>query len=121
MKTFLEWVGGEVFGWLSPSGKMYACGRFEHAETALKNPELKKHVGEETMGALADASEDEEKEDAEAEISLDMFRAGFLRVGSWGSNITFEGTSESIKNLYQKAKDIADERGGKAVFEPMRI
>ena len=130
MKTFLEWMGGEVFGWLSPSGKLYPCGRFGHAELAMNTPDLKRHISQETLDEVEEAKmaaargydQDESmKEDAEAEISMDLYRSGFLRIGSWGFDITFEGTPKAIKNLYQKAKDIAEERGGKAVFEPMDV
>jgi hypothetical protein len=45
-----------------------------------------------------------------------MYKKGFLRVSNHGNEIYFEGTSNGISNLYNKAKEIADQNDAKALF-----
>jgi hypothetical protein len=47
-----------------------------------------------------------------------LYGAGCLRVGSYGKSMYFEGLSEGITGLYQRAKDLAEEYGMDAIFEP---
>lgn len=100
----------EVNGWLSSNGKLYTCNSiFCHSPLVMKTPELLKHVSEDSIKLANDTGGVEY-------IYSDMWRAGFLRISSNSSTMYFEGTKQSIKNLYQKAKDIAESYGRKEVF-----
>ena len=124
MKNFREYIEREeeIFGWLSPSGRFYRCGMFGHSAVVLKDPELKKHLSKETLKVVDQQIYEDE---ADPEISNNMYKAGFLRVGSvptiLDSDIIFEGTPETIKNLYNKAKNMAEQYGRKATFSPRKV
>lgn len=129
MQSFKEYILSEIAGkekingWLGPNGKLYTCNSpFCHANLVLKTPELKKHVTEENIKLSFDTGGVEH-------IYFDMWKAGFLRISSsssWSNGIIdpemyFEGTVESFKNLYQKAKDVAETYGRKEVFVKANI
>lgn len=130
MKSFIEYLeehdkrrpDEEIFGWLSPGGKFYSCGMFDHAIVALNKPELKKYISKQTLEAVDKQVYGNE---ADREISNDLYKAGCLRVGSnpadLNSDVIFEGISEAVKNLYQKAKDIAEQYGRKASFHIRKL
>lgn len=121
MIGFKKWLetsqAEEINGWLSPNGKLYTCNSpFCHGNLIIKTPELKKHVKEESVKLAYDTGGAEY-------LYFDMWKEGFLRVSSSSSWLTgmdpemyFEGTKEAIKNLYQKAKDIAENYQRKEVF-----
>lgn len=126
MKTFSKYLEGknqeDVFGWLSPSGKFYSCGMFDHAIVVLSSSELRKYLSKETLEAVDKQIYGNE---ADKQVSVDMYKSGFLRIGvnpaDNDSPVYFEGTSEAIKNLYNKAKDLAEQQDRKASFYTRKI
>ncbi len=139
---FKEWLaineaGQKIFGWLSPRGNFYQVDMFQHIEAVEKVPELKNLIPnfDDEVAALEhlrqwsndqiEAGEHPDwhtyemaSDDFKYSIIKSLYNAGCLRVGSSGSSIHFEGKSPAISNLYQKAKDLAEEHGMQAVFEP---
>lgn len=111
---FLLEMREEVSGWLSPKGKLYRChSQFCHATLALKNPEIKIYLSEDSLKRYLD-------EKIVDIIYDDLWRAGFLRVVaslSSSQDLYFEGTADAIRNLYHKARDLAEGLGTKAVFQ----
>lgn len=139
MKTFREFVEGELFGWLSPRGRLYTCSRWGHTDLVLNAPELKSILSDQTLRRSAELKQayddakdrmdagghpewhsyDSMKDALKSDLTDEMYQKGFLRVASRGEDLHFEGKPDAIKNLYQKARDIAEERGGKAHFRPV--
>jgi hypothetical protein len=115
LESFKEWLFSEeredIHGWLGPRGKFYRCGTpFCHSYLAMRDPELRVHLTDENI-ELSQESGDVEV------LYWDLWRAGFLRVAGYSSGIIyFEGYSDGIRNLYQKAKDLAEEYDMKAEF-----
>lgn len=118
MKTFLEWLvlspgRDEANGWLSPRGRFYTCrSAFGHSKLALDTPEIRVHISEETI------SRANEEGDVEI-IYWDVWRAGFIRVSEGSNEMFFEGKSDAIRNLYHRAREIAEEMDLKAHFLPV--
>jgi hypothetical protein len=143
MRTFMRFLTearGEVFGWLTPSREFIATDPMKHLEAVYANSSLKKYVPwlDEDMGTLKSsydarmqAIDDGEhpewhgyemlEDGIRSEVIDALYKAGCLRVGSHGGDLMyFEGTPEAIKNLYQKARDLAESHGKQAKFEPRR-
>lgn len=116
--NFREWLvlseGEEqINGWLSPRGKFYRCRSvFCHSDLALRTPDLKVHIKDESVARA------NEEFDSEI-IYWDLWRAGFLRVSEGVNEIFFEGKSEAIRNLYHRARDIAEDADLKVHFLPV--
>jgi hypothetical protein len=109
----------DLFGWLSPKGILYECGFEEHSNIALDNINIKKYLSDKTL-QLAKRLPPQESSVSMA-IANDLYRVGFLRVGSdllhhTNFDVYFQGNPEAIKNLYNKARAMAENRGGKAIF-----
>lgn len=139
MRTFREFVEGELFGWLSPGGRLHRCDRWGHTDIVLNTPELKSLLSDRTLRRSVELKrvyDDAKERTAEGghpewhsydmmkdalvhDLSDEMYERGFLRVATHGKDLYFEGTPNAIKNLYQKARDMAEERGGKAHFQPI--
>ena len=60
--------------------------------------------------------------DSIEEIVYDeMYKKGYLRVAQSQDVVYFEGSSNGIKNLYQKAKDLAESHGKTASFQKIDV
>ena len=136
-KLWLEKWGGqwsktlrpsiEVYGWLSPRGHFYESERFGHIDQIGKHPELKKIIPEfdefiKAFEELDDPFESplaaKQKQIYDTYIYNELFKKGCLRVASQGMVLYFDGKPEAIRNLFHKAKDLAEEFGMSAKFEP---
>ena len=126
-----------VTGWMTPSGKFLMCGMYMHLSQALDFPEIKQALGDwgeqsdarltQVMAGCQDAiAHGEHPEWHSYEMASDsvqyklrekLLKAGFLRVGTMGNSIHFEGKPHAIKNLFQKCKDFAEGHGMGYVFE----
>jgi len=112
-------------GWMSPSGRFYPCQRymFDHLNVILTNPELENFMTPEFKDALeklnvAKGSDDDNLHDTLEQIAYNqMYKKGYLRVAPEGNTVHFEGTPQSILNLYNKAKEIAYQHDKKAEFQ----
>lgn len=139
MKTFREFIEGELFGWLSPRGRFHRCDRWGHLDLILKTPELRSMISDTSLERAADLERETDeanarvrdgrhpewhsieamKDGVQGAMTDELYEKGFLRVASRKEDLHFEGTPNAIKNLYQKARDMAEERGGKAHFQPV--
>ena len=137
MKTFKQWlennqVATTLSGWLSTSGKFYACKRFafDHLGVIEATPEIMKSMPEwfvEKINKLsARMNSGEQMSDHEYDMLVpngierdiygQMYKKGYLRVAQDQDIVYFEGTSQGILNLHNKAKDMAEQYGKKAYF-----
>jgi hypothetical protein len=135
MESFKQWLEiqeatmtGTVSGWLAPSGRFYPCQRymFDHLNVILTTPELKRFMTPEFEDALkkldgtGKVPEDhyDNLHDAIEQMAYSqMYRRGYLRVAPEGNTVHFEGTSQGILNLFNKAKEIANQHDKKAEFQ----
>jgi hypothetical protein len=146
MKNFKHWLENNqtiLSGWLSPSGKFYECKRriFDHLGVIENTPEIRKSMpdwfekkinqlnqSKETSQELMRTGEHPEwhhydmLHDSIEEIVYDeMYKKGYLRVAQSQDVVYFEGSSNGIKNLYQKAKDLAESHGKTASFQKIDV
>ena len=129
----------EVFGWLSPKGNFYPARPMQHLDAVAQSPELKSLLPsfDERMAELKSREQESEdliandehpewhgyemlKDDIEYGVMRNLYSQGCLRVGSVGSTMHFEGTANAIKNLYNKAINLAEEHEMAPKFEPIR-
>jgi hypothetical protein len=116
---------GTLSGWLAPSGRFYPCQRymFDHLNVILTNPELKRFMTpelEDTLKKLDVAGEDQHDhlhDTVEQLAYSQMYTRGYLRVAPEGDTVHFEGTPQGILNLFNKAKEIANQHDKKAEFQ----
>jgi hypothetical protein len=130
-------MNSNVFGWLGPRGKFYACKAWDHIKSINDHADLvalvpdyesiKSEVNSarELCQSLENAEEHGEwhhyemaVDDANAFMTTSLYQAGCLRVGSVGDRMSFEGTSSAIKQLYQVAINLAESHGKTPAFEP---
>ena len=145
MKNFKHWMENNhtiLSGWLAPSGKFYECKRkmFDHLGVIKDTPEIRNSLPdwfEEKIKELEISKETHQKQmrngehpgdsydmlhDSIEEAAYDeMYKRGYLRVAHQWDDVFFQGTSNGIKNLYQKAKDMTEEHGKKASFEKVSV
>ncbi len=129
----------DIFGWLTPSREFVPVHMGKHIEEIGENPILNKYIPwfDEDMRQFIDFENMSKRAIQEgkhpnwhcyemAEYALDckiiytLYNNGCLRVGSSSDTMYFEGTSASIGNLYQCAKDLAESYNMIAKFEPRR-
>lgn len=128
-----------LFGWLSPNGRLTTCGKYKHFEAIINTPELfdilsettkkmirgadsaRKQCGERDAAGLAPEWHEYEMllDDGKRLALDDIYINGFLRVASKDEDLHFEGTSEAIRNLHNKATQMSEERWGRAHFWPI--
>lgn len=127
-----------VYGWLTPAGEFLPCSVLGHIQVVLTDETMRQIANVEQYEAelaaiKASCQESAEREgrsnaewhvykmatdDAHAAMLHHLFAAKFLRVVTIDDDtITFEGTPGGIVQLFQKAKDLAEEHGMFAVFE----
>jgi hypothetical protein len=128
-----------VTGWMTPEGKFFECGMFDHITTVSTVPELGRFVPyledykvrlEDIDTICCQAGEDDEHPCwhnyalAEMDISVEirnlLLEAGCMRVGSIPSADTmhFEGRASLVTDAkLQAAYDLAENYGYTPVFE----
>lgn len=132
----------ELYGWLSPRGKFISTNRaMNHLEAIKNNPELNALMPDDFKDSIAKLRHIEKNSEHAAEtgehpewhryeILSDqieeraydaLYSRNYLRVATWRDEVHFEGTSNAIKNLYQKAKDLAEENGFDAKFQKIEL
>ena len=135
-KQFLEMTNKPLFGWLSPRGNFYQVDIFRHLNAISQFPELKNLIpnfDQEMEQVERHANNSQEliaqgehpewhHEIAEYDFRTKaikmLYSAGCLRVGTAQGLLHFEGFPLAIQNLHQKAKDLAEEHGMMAKFDP---
>ncbi len=126
-----------MFGWLSPQGNFTEVDKYGHIKS-LK--EIKDVSGDlldfietkldnlnsiyESCRSLITEGEHPEwprYEMAQDSIQYDIWKkmidSGFVRVGSYQSEMCFEGTGTGLANIMQKCKDLAEQHGKTPTFE----
>ena len=146
MKNFKHWLENNqtvLSGWLSPSGRFYECKRaiFDHLGVIENTPEIRNSLpdwfekkikqlnqSKETSKELMRNGEHPEwhsydmlHDSIEEAVYDEMYKKGYLRVAQNQDVVYFEGSSNGIKNLYQKAKDLAESHGKTANFQKINI
>ena len=128
-----------LFGWLSPSGKFFQTGMYNHVADVGKIPELKALIPwyDERADAVEHTREycnnlsrqGEHPEwhcyemahyDFQTSVVKALYERGCLRVGDAGSGtLAFEGMPNVIKSMRQTAIEFAQSHNMDAEFEPI--
>ena len=128
-----------MFGWLTPVGDVVETGRYNHAESVKDEPQLRRLLPDfddwlneiEEMKNCCSSWEESEghgewhqyeivNDEVTTKIVHALYEAGCLRIGYVGGYLTFEGKPQAIKNLHQKALDLAESLGKVPKFEPIK-
>lgn len=127
---------GSIYGWLDPSGQMHECDILGHVKL-LEKLSIGKSIVEAVKQEILDATRAcEELEQLEGRIHAEWhvveilesdflynvyegaYEVGFLRVGSIGSELHFEGRRKFFTKQYQICKELADYHDRRCVFVP---
>lgn len=130
-----------ITGWLCPNGEFIQCGRFEHIAVCKQYPIFGERVPkildileslDETEQMCQEMADRDGHRNAEwhiyeiasdkagPEIKRLLLNNGFIRVGEFDGDLHFEGRPNHLKSQHQMCKDLADDYGAGAVFEPQR-
>lgn len=123
-------------GWLKPDGKLIVCDLYQHLKVAEQFagdvPKIYSWLSqvksaEECCNAMIERGEHPEwhtheiiSDRASLAIRKLLLDNGYIRVGRSGNFIYFEGRPEALKSQHQRCRDLADEHGVTAAFEPQR-
>jgi hypothetical protein len=133
-------MGKYLTGWMTPTGNFIECQTYCHFSAILKHEELSAALegwGEtkrleliriyQGCQDLVNRGEHPEwhcyemaEDDIKYEARIKLLRKGFLRVGTKGNTLYFEGKSHGIKKLFQTAKDFAENHGMDYEFEKVK-
>lgn len=132
MKKFNRYSEKEkVWGWITSGYEFIPTGFFRHIDDILSNPLVKMAVpnmdtmyddvldAEESCQQLADLEGDTHAEWHNYEIAIDNFNSsvanalydsGWIRIGTFGNTIHFEGQSWAIGSKKEFLEDFAESR-----------
>jgi hypothetical protein len=126
----------ELYGWITPNGQFVETRFYQHIEQLIKkDPNVPDDIicqYERMMDDVSEAEEDCAEEgggwhniemwmnDEKLEITRNLYKIGYVRVGSNGKHLHFQGLPKYLTKWKTKCEDVTEQYGyDKTVFEKL--